>query len=107
MYCVRSHHPLPHPLPHLPHDAPHDVILLHLHSSHPPPHRPPQEQRPGFDSHCLLGEALLAIQEPEKAVAAFESALEFYPKDAALAVKCADALVAAHDYHRAVDYYNR
>lgn len=74
----------------------------------PPPSRPTQqEQRPGFDSHCLLGEALLAIQEPEKAVAAFEAALEFYPKDAALAVKCADALVAAHDYHRAVDYYNR
>lgn len=42
-----------------------------------------------------------------KAVRAFESALELSPKDAQLALKCAQALLTAHDYARAVDYYNR
>ncbi|GBF90474.1 hypothetical protein Rsub_03470 [Raphidocelis subcapitata] len=49
----------------------------------------------------------LDLVEPEKAVRAFDSALELSPKDAQLALKCAEALVAAHDYQRAVDYYNR
>lgn len=46
-------------------------------------------------------------QEPEKAVRAFEWALEADPKNAALALKCGDALAAAHDYARAADYYSR
>jgi Tfp pilus assembly protein PilF len=55
----------------------------------------------------MLGEAFLAIQEPGKAVRSFEAALELHPKDADLAQKCAQAFVAAHEYHKAVDYYNR
>lgn len=38
---------------------------------------------------------------------AFDLALELSPKAASLALKCADALVTAHDYGRAVDYYAR
>lgn len=33
-----------------------------------------------YDTYCMLGEAFMQIQEPEKAVRAFESALEFTPK---------------------------
>lgn len=66
-----------------------------------------QDKTPDFDTYCMLGEAFLAIQEPDKAVRAFESALELNPKDAELAVKCAQALVTAHDYSGAVDYFNK
>ncbi|KAF8072682.1 TTC21B [Scenedesmus sp. PABB004] len=71
-----------------------------------PPARP-QERTPDYDSHCRLAEAFLAIQEPDKAARAYESALALRPKDAELAAKVAAALTAAHDYGRAVDYYNR
>jgi tetratricopeptide (TPR) repeat protein len=66
-----------------------------------------QDKAQDFDSYCLLGDAFMAIQEPEKAVRAFDSALGLSPKDAGLALKCAEALVTAHDYGRAVDYYSR
>ena len=66
-----------------------------------------QDKTPDFDAHCMLGEAFLAIQEPGKAVRSFDAALELHPKDADLAQKCAQAFVAAHEYHKAVDYFNR
>ncbi|KAL6760145.1 intraflagellar transport protein [Haematococcus lacustris] len=65
------------------------------------------ELRPDYDSYCMLGEALMQIQEPEKASRAFESALEFSPKDAELVARVARALVTTHDYQRAIDYYNK
>ncbi len=46
-----------------------------------PTHTAPQDHTPDYDSYCMLGEAFMQIQEPEKAVRAFESALEFSPKD--------------------------
>ena len=50
----------------------------------PPPYAPhacTQDHTPDYDSYCMLGEAFMQIQEPEKAVHAFESALELNPKD--------------------------
>ena len=60
-----------------------------------------------YDTYCMLGEAFMQIQEPEKAVRAFESALEFFPKDAELMSRIARALVTTHDYQRAIDYYTK
>eukprot|EP00879_Flechtneria_rotunda_P025162 GHRR01026724.1.p1 GENE.GHRR01026724.1~~GHRR01026724.1.p1 ORF type:complete len:305 (+),score=118.75 GHRR01026724.1:653-1567(+) len=65
------------------------------------------DKTPDHDSYCLLAEAFMAIQEPDKAARAFESALALRPKDADLALSAAQALIAAHDYNRAIDYYNR
>jgi hypothetical protein len=36
-----------------------------------------------------------------------QSALALRPKDADLALAAAQALIAAHNYNRAIDYYNR
>ncbi len=49
----------------------------------------------------------MQIQEPEKAVRAFEAAMEFNPKDSDLIVRVARAQVITHDYQRAIDYYNK
>ncbi|GMH34337.1 hypothetical protein BSKO_02171 [Bryopsis sp. KO-2023] len=65
------------------------------------------ERCPGFDTNLMLGEALMHIQEPEKAILAFESALELNPKDSDLACKIGQALVTTHEYQRAVDFYNK
>src|SRR5438270_468640 len=53
----------------------------------------------------LLGEAYMKIQEPEKAIMAYERALRLNPDDASLASKIGRALVTTHDYTRAVKYY--
>jgi len=65
------------------------------------------DQAADYDTYCMLGEAFMQILEPEKAVKAFESALEYSPKDAELTCKIARALVTTHDYQRAIDYYNK
>ena len=53
----------------------------------------------------LLGEAYLNIQEPERAIKAYEAALKLNPGDAALSSKIGRALVTTHDYKKAVAYY--
>eukprot|EP00955_Chlamydomonas_euryale_P019586 208442-Chlamydomonas_euryale.AAC.5 len=45
--------------------------------------------------------------QPEKAVRAFELALEYQPKDSELIRRIARALVTTHDYSRAIDFYNK
>ncbi|MEW5298948.1 MAG: hypothetical protein WDW36_002017 [Sanguina aurantia] len=65
------------------------------------------DRDPSYDSNCMMGEAFMQIQEPEKAVRAFESALEFNPKDSELIARVARALVTTHDYQRAIEFYNR
>lgn len=40
----------------------------------------------------------MSIQEPEKAIKAFENALEINPKDSDLACRIAEALVTTHEY---------
>ena len=53
----------------------------------------------------LLGEAYMRIQEPERAIKAYEGALKLNPGDAALSSKIGRALITTHDYKRAVQYY--
>jgi tetratricopeptide repeat protein 21B len=56
-------------------------------------------------SFIHLGEAYMRIQEPEKAIEAFEKALQLNPEDHGLAKKIGVALVTTHDYLKAIDYY--
>ena len=53
----------------------------------------------------MLGDAWMRIQEPEKAIAAYEDALAQNPNDAGLPLIIGRALVKTHDYHRAIQYY--
>lgn len=63
------------------------------------------EAHPEASQFIMLGEALMRVQEPERAIGAFERALERTPRDADLASRVGRALVASHDYARAVDFY--
>jgi len=63
------------------------------------------ERQPDVTTFTMQGEALMAIQEPEEAVGAFERALAQNPADVALASKIGRALVITHDFQKAVDYY--
>eukprot|EP00983_Pelagomonas_calceolata_P089792 1157346-Pelagomonas_calceolata.AAC.14 len=56
---------------------------------------------------CTPAIALPFSQEPEKAVNAFVSAMEFNPKDTELILRVARALVTTHDYAGSIDYYNK
>jgi len=53
----------------------------------------------------LLGEAYMRIQEPDKAIKAYQGALKVNPNDAQLMSRIGKALVTTHDYDRAVKYY--
>ena len=63
-------------------------------------------QQPSVTSYCTLGEALMQIQESEKAIAAFEAAYRLEPTNASLSSRLGRALIATHDYARAVAYYH-
>jgi tetratricopeptide (TPR) repeat protein len=49
----------------------------------------------------------LNLQEPEKAVKAFDVAIEFNPRDGELVARVARALATTHDYQGALDAYAR
>lgn len=51
-------------------------------------------------SALLLGDAYMSIQEPEKAIEVYESALKRNPRDKLLASKTGQALVKAHSYSK-------
>ncbi|XP_070546763.1 tetratricopeptide repeat protein 21B-like [Ptychodera flava] len=53
----------------------------------------------------LLGDAYMSIQEPEKAIEVYETALKRNPRDSALASKIGKALVKTHNYGKAINYY--
>eukprot|EP00051_Salpingoeca_urceolata_P023185 m.390103 g.390103 ORF g.390103 m.390103 type:complete len:1321 (-) comp20074_c6_seq3:93-4055(-) len=63
------------------------------------------DKNPTPHSGVLLGDAYMSIQEPEKAIAVYESALKKNPRDSALASKIGRALVKTHDYSKAINYY--
>ena len=63
------------------------------------------DSAPTKQSHILLGEANMRIQEPDAAIRAFEAALALDPEDALLATRVGEALVSTHDYDRAIEYY--
>ena len=53
----------------------------------------------------LLGDAYMSIQEPEKAIEVYETALRKNLRDSALASKIGQALVKTHNYGKAINYY--
>eukprot|EP01012_Entosiphon_sulcatum_P028886 TRINITY_DN3505_c0_g1_i1.p1 TRINITY_DN3505_c0_g1~~TRINITY_DN3505_c0_g1_i1.p1 ORF type:complete len:1334 (+),score=365.73 TRINITY_DN3505_c0_g1_i1:81-4082(+) len=63
------------------------------------------EARPSVPSYMFLGEAYMNIQEPDKAIEAFEKALQMDPNDSELASKIGKAFITIHDYAKAIQYY--
>ncbi|NP_001085105.1 tetratricopeptide repeat protein 21B [Xenopus laevis] len=63
------------------------------------------EQQPGPHTSVLLGDALMNIQEPEKALEVYNEALHKNPQDASLANRIGQALIKTHQYKKAVNYY--
>lgn len=53
----------------------------------------------------LLGDAYMNVQEPERAIAVYESALKKNPRDGILASKIGAALTRTHDFTKAINYY--
>lgn len=63
------------------------------------------DKHPNTQTSLLLGDAYMSIQEPEKAIEVYETALKKNPKDASLASKIGQALVKTHNYGKAINYY--
>ncbi|EFN89496.1 tetratricopeptide repeat protein 21B isoform X3 [Harpegnathos saltator] len=64
------------------------------------------EHRPGPKTYSMLGNAYMSIQEPERAIEAYEQALSQNPIDKAdIANKMGKALIKAHQYAKAINYY--
>eukprot|EP00742_Colponemidia_sp_Colp-10_P012591 GILJ01014162.1.p1 GENE.GILJ01014162.1~~GILJ01014162.1.p1 ORF type:complete len:1286 (+),score=269.23 GILJ01014162.1:27-3860(+) len=63
------------------------------------------ESFPSVQSLIHLGEAYSSIQEPEKAILAFEKARALDPNNTDLAVRIGRTLATTHDYTRAQRYY--
>ena len=63
------------------------------------------DKYPSPHTCVLLGDAYLAIQEPEKAIEVYEAALKRNPHDPILAKKIGSALVKTHNYGKAINYY--
>lgn len=64
------------------------------------------EHCPGPKTYSMLGNAYMSIQEPERAIEAYEQALSQNPVDKVdIANKMGKALVKAHQYAKAISYY--
>ncbi|EGI66287.1 PREDICTED: tetratricopeptide repeat protein 21B-like [Acromyrmex echinatior] len=64
------------------------------------------EHCPGPKTYSMLGNAYMSIQEPERAIEAYEQALSQNPINKAdIANKMGKALVKAHQYVKAISYY--
>lgn len=61
---------------------------------------------PTAQSFLQLAEAYTTIQEPEKAIKAYEKAKALSPNNSELLVRIGRAMVATHKYDRAVKYYS-
>ncbi|KAK0172883.1 hypothetical protein PV328_006149 [Microctonus aethiopoides] len=60
---------------------------------------------PGPKTYSMLGDAYMAIQEPDRAIEAYEESLKNNPTDKILANKMGKALIKTHQYDRAINYY--
>lgn len=65
------------------------------------------ENCPGSETYSMLGDAYIAIQEPERAIEAYEQSLRNNAGDKNLARKMGKALVKTHQYEKAIEYYER
>ena len=64
------------------------------------------DQNPNPHTQLLLGDAYIAIHDPENAIIVYEKALrESGSRDSVLAQKIGMALVKTHDYKKAMAYY--
>ena len=63
------------------------------------------EKSPSTQSYLLLGDAYMAITEPERALEVYEQALKRNPRDTTLAAKMGKALQRTHQYGKAINYY--
>ena len=63
------------------------------------------EKSPAPRTQVLLGDAYMYIQEPERAIEAYEEALRMNPDDHALTLLIGRALVKTHEFSRAIEYY--
>ena len=61
-------------------------------------------QQPGTQSALLLGDAYISIQEPDKAIEVYETALKKNPREATLASKIGQALVRTHHYNKVIKF---
>ncbi|XP_060525880.1 tetratricopeptide repeat protein 21B-like isoform X2 [Cylas formicarius] len=65
------------------------------------------DEDPSAESYLMLGDAYMTILEPDDALLNYEMALKENPNDATLAGKMGGALVDAHYFARAVEYYKK
>lgn len=64
------------------------------------------EHCPGPTTYSMLGNAYISIQEPERAIEAYEQALSQNPINKVdIASKMGKALIKAHQYAKAISYY--
>lgn len=64
------------------------------------------EHCPGPKTYSMLGDAYISIQEPERAIEAYEQALKQNPLNKLhIASKLGKALVKTHQYTKAINYY--
>ncbi|XP_011499616.1 PREDICTED: tetratricopeptide repeat protein 21B-like [Ceratosolen solmsi marchali] len=63
------------------------------------------ENCPGSETYNMLGDAYMSIQEPERAIEAYELSQKNNPKNKALAKKMGIALMKTHQYSKAISYY--
>jgi tetratricopeptide repeat protein 21B len=63
------------------------------------------EKNPTIYHYTLLGDAYLKILNPDSAIDALERAYKMDPSNTRLRGKIGKALIATHEYHRAVEFY--
>jgi tetratricopeptide repeat protein 21B len=60
---------------------------------------------PNFENYKKYGDALLQIQEPDKAIEAYQEALRIDPSNQFIVRAIGKALSITHNYQRAIEYY--